>query len=167
MAFEVVKRNRYQHPPTGYFPHASEHHYQDQEEFHRPLTRLDSAHLRGDWGIADGLEVSGAPGATAVVIAAGAAVDKPGETIVLPATGRGFIGTNPPGALDVSDPTVPTVPVSLPLGTHSGQTVYVTIKFLESSSSSHAPTRAVVVASSRSRGCGCSRPPAPPPPAPM
>ena len=131
MAFERVKRNRYQHPQGAIFTHGSEHHFQDHEEFHRPLLRVDSAALRGDWGIAAGLEVSGTPGASAVVIDSGAAVDKPGETIVLSAGGFGDVGANPPGNQHDEKP----VPVSLPLASHSGQTVYVTIQFNEISRS--------------------------------
>jgi hypothetical protein len=131
MAFERIKRNRYQHPQGAIFTHGSEHHFQDHEEFHRPLLRVDSAALRGDWGIAAGLEVSGTPGAGAVVIDSGAAVDKPGETIVLSAGGFGDIGANPPGNQHDEKP----VPVSLPLAGQAGQTVYVTIQFNEISRS--------------------------------
>ncbi len=125
MAYEKVKRNRYFDPPFE-FPHTSRNHAEDQQEFHRPLTRMHNAHAH-DWGIAEGLEVSGAIGGTEVVIEPGVALNGQGELISLSPDGQGDIGSNPPGGQH----NAVSVPVQLGLGSHAGQTVYVTIQFSE------------------------------------
>jgi len=140
MPLDPIKRNRYFHPGGGpggtdyTFDHTGEHHYQDQTEFYRALARVDSSHLRGDFGIAAGLEVSGANGDAAVVVAEGAAVNGDGETIVLAVTaqngidgGHADIGANPPGGQHQEV----TVPASVPLAALAGETVYVTISHSE------------------------------------
>jgi hypothetical protein len=132
MAYEKVKRNRFYDPPVPpsqpefIHPHSSKNHYEDSQEFHRPLGRMHNANLH-DWGIAQGLEVSGAIGGTVVAIAPGVALNGQGELISLSLDGQGDIGSNPPGAQH----NAVSVPVQLGLGSHAGQSVYVTIQFSE------------------------------------
>jgi hypothetical protein len=137
MAYEKVKRNRFYDPPvlpsTPEFihPHSSKNHYEDSQEFHRPLGRMHNANLH-DWGIARGLEITGTLGSTTLQIQPGVAIDGQGELISLSPIGHGDIGPNPPGGQN----TEKTVPVDLSelLGSQSAyknKTVYITIQFSE------------------------------------
>ena len=125
MAYDRIKKNVYYDPPSEY-PHSSRNHDEDFKDFHLPLHRMHHASVH-DRGIAAGLEVSGAPGAPALTIAAGVAIDGAGELIVLAAGGHGDIGADPPNG---SNNEVP-VPVSLPLGSMSNKTVYLTIQYAQ------------------------------------
>ncbi len=127
MGYEKVKRNRFYEAPYE-FPHSSIHHFEDQEEFHTPLNNMHNANLH-DWGLARGLEVSGAIGGSEVVVHAGVAIDAEGRLISLSPIGHGDIGANPMGAPPQNDEV--TVPVHLSTGPHAGQTVYVTVQFSE------------------------------------
>jgi hypothetical protein len=131
--YEYTKRNRYYDPQfTTRYPHLSEHHYQDFEQFHLPLLRMHQAHLH-DVGIVRGLEVEGAPGGTALVIKPGVAVDGRGSLIVLaPTMGSGtqragFAQIGPASSLQQVD-----VPVSqLTTVGQISQMLYLTIQFAE------------------------------------
>lgn len=125
MSYEKVKRNRYYDPPSEY-SHSSRNHAEDLQEFHLPMERMHYANLH-DWGIARGLEVSGTIGGTEVVINPGVAIDGNGQLMSLSSAGHGDSGANPPGGQH----NEVTVPVHLGLGSHAGQTVYVTIQFSE------------------------------------
>lgn len=125
MGFDKVKNNVYFDSPSE-FPHSSRNHFEDFHDYVLPLGRMHHAALH-DRGIAAGLEVSGAPGAAAVVIEPGLAVDGAGQVIVLSAAGHGDIGSDPPNG---SHQEVP-VPVQLPLSAMASKTVYVTIQFAQ------------------------------------
>lgn len=133
--YEKVKRNRYAEPLPGtvYTP-TGRNFAQDLEEFHIPQGRMHNSNLH-DWGIARGLDVSGATGGTEVVVEAGVAIDGSGQIISLsdyvntkePNTNaHGYIGSMPPVQINEKP-----VPVHLPISSAAGKTVYVTIQFLE------------------------------------
>lgn len=125
MPAEKLKRNRYYDPPTEY-PHTSRNHYEDLQEFHQPLARMQMSSLQ-NWGVARGLQVSGAIGAGAVSVGEGVGIDVAGRLISLAADGHGDIGANPPGGQHDEV----TVPVQLATAAHAGTTVFVTIQFSE------------------------------------
>ena len=71
MAYEVIKGNQYFDPGSlTESAHSSVNHYQDFTDFFVPLGQMHHATMH-DRGIAAGLEVSGAPGETQLVINAG------------------------------------------------------------------------------------------------
>ncbi len=130
MAYEKIKRNRYFNPPYE-SPHSSRNHYEDMQEFHRPLTRMQNANLH-NWGIARGLEVTGTLVSTTLEVQPGVTIDGDGELISLSLSGQGDIGANPDGGQH--NPQSVPVDLSSLLGSESAyknKWVYVTIAFSE------------------------------------
>ncbi len=125
MPIPKIKRNRYYEAPFS-FEFTSQNLYQDQIDYYLPIDRVQSASLR-DWGIGHGLTVSGAPGDSSVIVAAGAAIDIEGRAVFLADSGTADIGVNPPGAQHDEIP----VPAVVPLAGQAGIAVYVTISFSE------------------------------------
>jgi cytoskeletal protein CcmA (bactofilin family) len=133
--YEKVKRNIYAELETGtvYTP-TGRNFAEDLKEFHIPQERMHNSNLH-DWGIARGLDVSGAIGGTEVVIEAGVAIDGSGQIISLSDyVNTKYPNTNAHGYIG-STPVVPinekSVPVHLPISSAAGKIVYVTIQFLE------------------------------------
>lgn len=80
--------------------------FQEEQDYHLKMRRRLNRVLH-TWGVAEGLQVTAAAGATAVKVAAGTAIDEQGREIVL-----------------LTERTEP-------LGTYSVKTVYVTLRYLE------------------------------------
>jgi hypothetical protein len=102
--YEPLKRTDYEDSArTG---HTDRDHIRDFKDYHLPLSRMHHANLH-DWGVVQGLEVSGS--GSQLIINPGVAVDQEGQLISLPAAAQ------------------------LPTGILGGQTIYVTLRFAESS----------------------------------
>ena len=95
MPSEPIKRNRYSEPPFTEGDFSARNFDEDFNEFHLPLNRMQLANFQ-EWGVAQGLEVSGSIGGTTLTIAPGVAVDIRGQLISLSLEGKGDIGSNPP-----------------------------------------------------------------------
>ena len=95
MQYEPIKRNRYSEPPFTEGDFSARNFDEDFNEFHLPLNRMQLANFQ-EWGVAQGLEVSGSIGGTTLTIAPGVAVDIRGQLISLSLEGKGDIGSNPP-----------------------------------------------------------------------
>jgi len=80
--------------------------FQEEQDYHLRMRRRLNRVLH-TWGVAEGLQVTAAAGASAVKVAAGTAIDEQGREIVL-----------------LTERTEP-------LGTYSVKTVYVTLRYLE------------------------------------
>ncbi|NTU80294.1 MAG: hypothetical protein HGA45_13115 [Chloroflexales bacterium] len=119
MSFEQLKRNRYYEPGLGHaYEHTSLSHYEDLEEYHRPLARMQHAHLHGT-GVARGLAVRATAGSTVLTVEAGLAIDRHGRLIVLATNGKGDIGADPPnGESDPRDVPVTLATAGLPAGSY-------------------------------------------------
>lgn len=127
MPYPEIQRNRYA-DDTGNqaSSHSPIHHEQDIRSFHLPSEAVQNSSYYTS-GVARGLEVSGVIGiGTEVIIQPGVAIDAAGRMIVLADSGRGDIGTNPPGGQHNEVP----VPVALGFGSHTGL-VYITIRHSE------------------------------------
>ena len=127
MTEQPIKRNRYfddsDCQPQG------RNLDEDFRNFHLRSFQAQLASLH-NWGIAQGLEVSGTLGSSTITINAGVAVDTQGRLIVLATEGRGDLGNNPPGG----NHNPVTVPVELDTSTFAGETdtsYYLTIQFSE------------------------------------
>lgn len=122
MTFKKLKRTNFNH--SG--PHTAQDHYQDYTEYQAPLAEMQHANFF-DWGIVQGLNVTGSIGGTALQVEAGVAVDREGKLISLATSGLGDVGDNPDGGQN--DPK----PVPIPLSTSGleNETLYVTIRFYE------------------------------------
>ncbi|MFZ2498183.1 hypothetical protein [Methanosarcina sp.] len=127
MTYEKIKRNLYVDPdnPSYVLPHTGKKHDEDFICFHIPLERLHNSNLH-DWGIAQGLEVSGTIGGNEIIVNPGVAVDINGQLISLSSLGGG-IGENPPKG----ESEKVEVPVHLGIVSDTDKTVYVTIQFYE------------------------------------
>lgn len=80
--------------------------FQEEQDYHLKMRRRLNRVLH-TWGVAEGLQVTAAAGATAVRVSAGTAIDEQGREIVL-----------------LTERTEP-------LGTYSTRTVFVTLRYLE------------------------------------
>jgi hypothetical protein len=127
MSSEPIKRNRYSEPPRNEGNFSARNFDEDFAEFHLPLNRMQLANFQ-EWGVAQGLEVSGSIGGTSLTIAPGVAVDRRGQLISLSSQGKGDIGKNPPS----EDHEEVKVPVVLDLKRYTqtpDQPLYLTIQF--------------------------------------
>jgi hypothetical protein len=97
----------------------------DFEEFHGPSARLHHRALH-DWGVASGLEVSGAAGQATVTVAPGVAIDRKGQLIVLSDTGLANVGDPTAGQIVTQAPPVPLSVTDL-----KNKRIVVTIQFFE------------------------------------
>ena len=126
MTEQPIKRNRYFDPPTFECDVNGRNLDEDIQNFHLLSSQAHLASLQ-DWGIAQGLEVSGTLGSNIITINPGVALDAQGRLIVLASEGRGDLGNNPPGG--GHDP-VP-VPVELNTNDFAEDSYYLTIQFSE------------------------------------
>ena len=129
MTEQPIKRNRYFAPPSFECDVNGRNLDEDIQNFHLLSAQAQLASLH-DWGIAQGLEVSGTLGSSTITISAGVALDAQGRLIVLATEGRGDLGSNPPGG----NHNPVTVPVELDPSTFAGETdtsYYLTIQFSE------------------------------------
>lgn len=129
MVFEILKRTNFDHSGGT----QAQDHLQDFSEYHDPLARMEHANFF-DWGIAQGLNVTGTIGTNSLQVQAGVAIDRDGRLISLAEGGFGDIGANPLATPPQSTPA--PVPVTLTTTGHEGQTAFVTIQFSEFFSSS-------------------------------
>ena len=129
MTEQPIKRNRYFDPPTFECDVNGRNLDEDIQNFHLLSSQAQLASLQ-DWGIAQGLEVSGTIGSNIITIHPGVDHDVQGRLIVLATQGRGDIGSNPPGG----NHNPVTVPVDLDTSGLAGATdtsYYLTIQFSE------------------------------------
>ncbi|KOP26680.1 hypothetical protein AMR41_08630 [Hapalosiphon sp. MRB220] len=127
MSSEPIKRNRYSEPPRNEGNFSARNFDEDFTEFHLPLNRMQLANFQ-QWGVAQGLEVSGSIGGTSLTVAPGVAVDRQGQLISLSSKGKGDIGKNPPS----EDHEEAKVPVVLDLKRYTqtpDKPLYLTIQF--------------------------------------
>ncbi|HWR26548.1 MAG TPA: tail fiber domain-containing protein, partial [candidate division Zixibacteria bacterium] len=124
MAYEELKRTNYNH--SG--PHTAQDHYQDFEQYHEPLNRMQNANLF-NWGIVDGLEVAATIGSQQLAVNPGVGIDIGGRLISLPTGGQGDIGANPKGTPPQNQ--LVSVPITLTTAGFHSKNVYVTVEFCE------------------------------------
>ncbi|WP_066426621.1 tail fiber domain-containing protein [Anabaena sp. 4-3] len=127
MSSEPIKRNRYSEPPRNEGNFSARNFDEDFADFHLPLNRMQLANFQ-EWGVAQGLEVSGSVAGTTLTVAPGVAIDHRGQLISLSSEGKGDIGKNPPS----EDHEEVQVPVVLDLTRYTqtpDQPLYLTIQF--------------------------------------
>ena len=126
MTEQPIKRNRYFDPPNMECDLIGETYDQDIQNFHLRSAQTQLASLH-NWGIVQGLEVSGTLGSSAISINGGVAVDAQGRLIVLATEGRGDLGNNPPG----NNHDLVPVPVEFNTSSFAATSYYLTIQFSE------------------------------------
>lgn len=125
MAYEKLKRTNYNH--SG--PHTAKDHYQDQEEFFSPLHRMEASNL-AEWGILNGLNVTGTIGSHLLQVKEGVGIDISGQLIPLATGGQADVGANPLGTQNTPPQNELTVvPVTLDAAPYPNKTVHVTIQY--------------------------------------
>ena len=97
----------------------------DFDEFHGPSARLHNRTLH-DWGVASGLEVSGAAGQPTLTIAPGVAIDRKGQLIVLADNGVANVGDPTAGQIVTQPPPVP-----LSVTDFKNKRIVISIQFFE------------------------------------
>lgn len=125
MTNEPIRRNRYAFNNRECLDEGGRFFNQDFDEFHLPSSRVQLSSLH-DWGVAQGLEVSGTVGGTTLTINPGVAIDASGNLISLSSDGSGSTGD--------TDPIQTSVPIEI--GVESLQpvaetTYYLTLEFNE------------------------------------
>ena len=126
MREQPIKRNRYFDRPSTECSLNGETYEQDTENFHLRSAQAELASLH-NWGIVQGLEVSGTLGNNIITINGGVALDAQGRLIVLATEGRGDLGTNPPG----NNHELVSVPVEFNTSSFAATSYYLTIQFSE------------------------------------
>lgn len=125
MTNEPLKRNRYAYPPSLECSINGSNLNRDFDDYHLPHSRLALASLQ-DWGVAQGLEVTGIIGNTEIAVNTGAALDGQGQLI--------WLASNGSGTLDINPPTKVPVPVQLNTSNYQraeDTAYYLTITFFE------------------------------------
>ncbi|MEB3180863.1 MAG: hypothetical protein VKL59_17805 [Nostocaceae cyanobacterium] len=122
MSSEPIKRNRYSYNNRECSFTASNFN-QDFDDYHLPVVRTQISSLN-EWGIAQGLEISGTIGSNTITIQQGVAIDSNGQLISLSEQGNATLSNNPPRKV--------AVPVQLDTSTYQADTTYyLTIQFYE------------------------------------
>ena len=123
MISNPLKRVNYNHNDT----HDAKDHDRDFTDYHDPMARMEHANLF-DWGIVQGLNITGAIGNNQLVVQAGVAFDQQGQLIALSeGEDQADIGSNP---FHDNNKAVP-VPVILDTTYYKDQEIYVIIQFYE------------------------------------
>ncbi|MFK0730891.1 MAG: tail fiber domain-containing protein [Gloeotrichia echinulata HAB0833] len=120
-----LKRNRYAYPPSQECKITGSNLNRDFDHYHLPHSRLALASLN-DWGVAQGLEVTGIIGSTTLGVNSGVAFDNQGQLI--------WLADNGSGTLDINPPTKVSVPVQMDISKYQlseDTAYYVTISFFE------------------------------------
>lgn len=125
MPNEPIRRNRYVFNNRECLDEGGRFFNQDFDEFHLPSGRVQLSSLH-DWGVAQGLEVSGTIGGTTLTLSPGVAIDASGNLISLSSDGSGSIGDTE--AIQTSVPVEISVESLQPA---SETAYYLTLEFNE------------------------------------